>query len=301
MARIASTVACILWIGLAGCLETKDVAKLSADGSGTFVQTYEVDLNASKQLLDMFEMFRQGMPGAPAPSEPKPAVSDLMPDVFSAEATAALAKGVEGFTLESHDSRESQGRRTVTVTAKFQRLEGVAKAGRFFPAAVELAKNEDGSYTLAFEYRGVAAYMDAVKAVAGGKASLPFLPEGTDPSALVPLLEPILGTLSVERTITLPGTIVETNGTKGEDGSITWTARYAELMGTGFVQKATFRAEGLDLAPFRSQPDFADLYRRVVEANKAAAEKAKAGGGTPPPAPPVTPPPETPPAPGMGG
>ena len=101
--------------------------------------------------------------------------------------------------------------------------------------------------------------------------------------------EPFLKSLEYDRKLTLPGTIVETNGTKGEDGStVSWKLTFDDIKnGKVEPQTVTFKGEGLELKPFTVK--------------RSARRSLMGGGGMPrppkdaPPAAPATPPGGTPP------
>src|SRR5687768_13545902 len=187
MTRFLGLAACALSLVFGGCLKVKDETRLGDKGAGTLVQTFEVDLATTKHLTEIARLWL-GTSGPAAEGSTGPA-EDLFPDLFSAEATQGLAKGVDGFTLRSHEDVVSGGKRVVTVKADFKTLEAAARAGRFLTSAVELGKNADGSYTLSFEHQGVATFVDPSRPGAG-KPAIPGLPEGTDLSMVLGMLEP---------------------------------------------------------------------------------------------------------------
>jgi hypothetical protein len=127
---------------------------------------------------------------------------------------------------------------------------------------------------------------------------IPGLPEGTDLSAVTSMFEPFFATLATRRTLKLPGEVVETNGTKSEDGtSVTWSAGYDDLMNKGVLHRVAFRGEGIEWKPFHAQADFEALVRRIREATRAAAAEAPKPPVAPTTPPSGTPTPSAPPAP----
>jgi hypothetical protein len=288
--------AALLPLLLGGCLKTKDEANVDAKGAGSIVQTYDVDVAMEKQIKETIAMFGSSGFGAGAGGGgTAPPIEEMVPDLFSEASTRALAKGVEGFTLTSFSDATKDGHRLVEVKADFASLEAVAKAGRFMNAAVELAKNEDGTWTFAVEHAGIGSYVEMLKSQGG---EIPGLPKGTDLTAFTGMLEGYFGGLSSVRQVTFPTAVGETNGKKGEDGkTVVWTAGFSELMGKGAIHKATFSGEGLTLKPFRHAPNYGDMYRRMRESVKPAAPSpAPAPAPAPAPTTPSTGTPPTPPA-----
>src|SRR5207247_4686897 len=128
---------------------------------------------------------------------------------------------------------------------------------RVFPGSAELAKNADGTYTFVLD-------MMAGQKMGGGEPGADGGP-GMDPQMIAAMLEPMLGTLEFRQSLTLPGSIVETNGTKSEDGmTASWKVGFKDLMaGKGAnLMKVTFKGDGLELKPFKYMPDMKEVMER---------------------------------------
>lgn len=218
-----------------------------------------------------------GDPGAgPAPEAPKPPTDPV-------ERMKARWKDVPGLEVTNATTETKEGKAHVRLEAKFQTLEAYAQATNIEMGA-SLVKNEDGSYTLKFELRGPGrggrggerrdgpgmgegqpGGMDeggmegGTPGMDGGDAPRgpgPGGPGGTGGMGgmggpMAPLFEKHMAGLEFTRKLKLPGPIVETNGTKGEDGSVSWKLTYEEIKaGKVEPQSVTFQGEGLDLKPF---------------------------------------------------
>jgi hypothetical protein len=182
---------------LAGCLEARDQITLAADGSGTLRQTYVTDLKQAANLLEVLKMF-MGPTDMDAASAPDPLAPAWVKEA---------AKDVDGYTVTKAETTTKDDKRTTTVEAKFTSLAAAAKATAFFTSTVTLEKTEMGSWKLTFK-----------DAIAMPKEAQQGPMAGLDVGTLLGMLEDQLKTLSIRRSITLPTTIIDTNGTKSADG-----------------------------------------------------------------------------------
>ena len=82
----------------------------------------------------------------------------------------------------------------------------------------------------------------------------------------------------------MPGTVVETNGTKSEDGkSVTWSAGWKDVKEGKVVRTVTFKGEGLTLKPFHVRLNGEGKAEDVTKA--APTETPKEPAPAPAPAP----------------
>jgi hypothetical protein len=276
-------------LALAGCLKAHDDVVVKADGAGTYHETLVMDTAAMRDFRGAMKDLGFARPGgsgrgAPGMGEPgmdEPGMSGGDPAAAPPPAEDPLGrlknrwKDIPGLEVTKATSEEKDGRVTVDVEATFSTLEAYARASGIEMGA-ELVLNSDGTYTLTFERRinpAMRAYAEnggmpkrpAGTPPEGGEAGMdataPGGMEGGDgekgsdgPSpAIAAALEKSLAGLEVVRTLKLPGAVLETNGTKSEDGtSVTWKATVADLKdpraGTYFVK---FKGDGLDLKAFK--------------------------------------------------
>jgi hypothetical protein len=267
-----SVLAALLCLPLAACLETKEEFVLAADGSGTIKQKYVADLKATKQLLEGAMMFF----GDPSTGG---AIPDPLPNPVAPAWLRADAKGVEGYTLSKVEETTADDKRTTVVEAKFTCLEVAAKAGAFFTSSVSLQKTEAGAWKLSLRD----AWSKAKEAGGGGDPMANF-----DVTSVLPVFEEQLKTLRLERSFTLPGKILETNGKKSEDGkTVSWVVDYAKIVaGKDLEMTVVFEGgEGVTLAPFEHKRDLRSLFPRVTESPPKESEEKPAEPAPAPAAP----------------
>lgn len=227
-------------LALAGCVKQSDDVTVTADGSGTFSESIVLDLAAMKGLEDAL-----GGPGngkdAPGMGEGKsgPANDDPL------EKLKKEWKGIEGLEVTKATSEQKDGKTVVAIEAKFKTLEAYARATGMEMNA-ELKKNDDDTWTLKFTSNAQQAGGGA-----GGKDEAAEMAK-----AMMPMLEPFMKDLEVTRKLTVPGTVVSTDGVKSEDGtSVTWKVTWEDLKKGGDMpaQTVTFKGEDLELKPFSIQ------------------------------------------------
>ena len=171
----------------------------------------------------------------------------------------------------------------------------VSTSSRGIPA--QLKKNDDGSYTLDMDAIGLLRGMLGADAQQGGGSGAAG---GLSPSDILMAVGQMIPDLKVTRQFTLPGTIVETNGKKSEDGkTVTWTFASSDLAAAaGDVSKAPgkmtvrFKGEGLTLTPFTYTPDLSEVMKAMQPkppTPATPAEPKKPDEPKPPPEP-TTPP-----------
>lgn len=254
-ARLAAGVTAAAALVLVGCIKLHDDATVTADGSGSYTESLVIDLSAMKGIADAMGGMMGPQDGAPGMGEGKSGGLDEDP----LEKLKKQWKDIEGLEVTKAESTTKDGKVTVDVAAKFKTLEAYAKATGIEMNA-ELKKNDDGSYTLTFSG-------DEKMGPPAGEAAMGDAPmDGAameDPGAalgamILPMLEGFMKDLEMKRVLKVPGTIVETNGTKGDDGStVTWKFDFETLKKTQGMpsQTVTFKGEGLDLKPFKIQRD----------------------------------------------
>lgn len=249
LSRIAALVTAAATAVLVGCFKTDTKTTLNKDGSGVLTQRLEVDMSKMKELAEMFKGFA-GDPGAPAMDTPTtPPAEDMTAEFKKME---DKLRSVEGLTVKEFTRDAKDGKVVIAYTVEFKEWSLLGKGGAFL-SSVDLAKNADGSYTITFD--PTSGQMGGGGGGAGGGGG--DMPQGMDPSAFAPMLEPFLGSMEIATTLTLPGAITETNGTKSEDGStVSWKLGFKDIIASkGGGEKVTFKGEGLELKPFKFVPD----------------------------------------------
>lgn len=255
MARSASpsllgALALAACLALAGCIKSNDAVAVKADGSGSFTSTIVIDMKAMKGIADAMGGAFGKEPGAPE-EKPEDPLEKLKEEW----------KHIEGLEIVKATSEEKDGKVTMSVEAKFKTLEAYARATSMEMNG-KLEKKDDGSYVLSF-----ADDKDDKKEGEGAEGGEAGADMGAAmAAAMMPMLEGFMKGLEMTRKLTLPGKIVETNGTKSEDGStVTWTVKWDDIKKTQKTPKqtVTFRGDNLSLKPF-------------------AVTREKGGGGPPP-------------------
>jgi hypothetical protein len=283
--RVAAALALAATFALTGCIKSDAKTTLNKDGSGVVTARMEMDLSQIKALMDLANSFGNpgGAPGAPGaePGMDGAAMADAPPSMDPTAEFKKLEedlKKIEGLTVKDFKSEQKDGKYVTAFTAEFKDWSLLGKA-KVFNGSAELVKNADGSYT--FTMDPTAGQMGGGGGGSGG-AGEPQM----DPAMLAPMLEPYLGSMEMASTLTVPGTIVETNGTKSEDGStVSWKVGFKDLFGGAKgagIEKVTFKGEGLELKPFKYTPNIAEMKDMM-------SGKKEEKPGTPPVAPPAPP------------
>lgn len=258
---------------LVGCIKSDGKTTLNKDGSGVLTERLEMDMSQMKALMDLFGSFANpgGEPGMDAGAAMGEAPKVDMTSEFK-KMEDRLRK-TEGLTVKDFKTEEKDGKAVAAYTVEFKEWSQLGKGGAF-PQGAELVKNADGSYTFTIDPASALSGAGGGGAAAG--AGGPGAGAGgMDMAALAPILEPFLGSMEMAATLTVPGTIVETNGTKSEDGStVSWKFGFKDITAGkgGGMQKVTFKGEGLELKPFKTLPDV-DEMKDMFGGSKSKADK----------------------------
>jgi hypothetical protein len=286
--RVAAALALAATFALPGCIKSDSKTTLNKDGSGVVTQRMEMDLSQFKALADLANSFGGGAPGGEPGMDAGGMADPSMDPMAEIKELEAKLKKIEGLTVKDFKSEQKDGKYVTAFTAEFKEWSLLGQA-KVFGGTTELVKNADGSYTFSMDSSAGSQMGDGGAPgapPAGGEPGMdPGMP-AMDPSMLAPMLEQFLGSMEFASSLTVPGTIVETNGTKSEDGStVTWKVGFKEIFGAkdAGLMKVTFKGEGLELKPFKYVPNLAEM-KDMVGGKKE--EK--------PTTPPVTPPVENP-------
>lgn len=217
---------------------------LSSNGSGTVTMKMVMDMGKMEELMAMF----QGMqpPAAEGEVQEDPA-KELQEKVNVDEFKKQMAgrKGVEIVSATSIDDAEKKLKGFEAVI-KFATLEDFFRAGMDTMHTVRLEDAGEGRWKLT-RTRTLPEGMDATSEEATAQMEM-----------FKPMLEPMMGDLSMVFALAVPGTIVETNGTKDESGKVTsWKLGFNELMSPkAEPMVVVFKAEGdVTLKPFHLTTD----------------------------------------------
>lgn len=267
--------------GLPGCMQNESKVTLLADGSGTVKDGTVVDLEKTKGLMEMARMFGGGQGGGGGPGIPENLdVEQMIEASYSKEALTAQLEGVEGVEVKEVKSEAKDGKRLASREFAFSDFHALG-AAVFQAMTAELKKNEDGSFTLEMDALGAMRPMLSMGGgEAGGAGGGGF---AFDAGAMIGMFSEVIGDFRSQQTFVLPGAVLETNGTKGEDGkSVTWKFSIDDLKkmtsdGKDAPGRMTvrFKGENLTLKPFKYAPDMAAMTRRL-SAPPAAKPGAKA-------------------------
>jgi hypothetical protein len=275
----------------AACMKQESKTTVLKDGSGTIVYTMTNDLVAWGKLRAQLAPFIGG--SSASGSDP---AADAEPLVDVDDFTHLKVEGIKW--TKPPEQTVKDGKQTIRLEAAFSDWSLLGKANLVFGSA-SLAKNEDGTWTWT-----LASPFDFASFLSG--SSSPEGASGLSPEMLqmiqaaIPLFQEYLGGLEVAQTLTLPGTIVETNGTKSEDGTtVSWKIGFKDVVAGKTTMKVTFKGEGLELKPFQTKPDPRRLIDKLTKPRpKAPPTVTPSTPGEPKPGEPK--PGEPPPAPAMG-
>jgi hypothetical protein len=263
-----------------GCIQSDAKTTLLADGSGSSTDSVSIDIQKIKDLMEMAKAFGGNEPGMGGPEVPDMDIEKTMDAAFTEDSIRKQMKEVPGVELKNVKSEKKDGKRTVTTEIAFADFSSLGKVNG--QSAVTLAKNDDGSWTLTYDALGGQGAMLSGGAQAGKEGGAEGMPAGMDMSAMMGMFEPYLGTLEMKRTVTLPGTILETNGTKADDGkTVSWKFTFKDLMTppkdgkSAATMTVRFKGDGLTLKPFSFKPDPREAMKRFgAEGPKHEAGKA---------------------------
>lgn len=266
--------ACLL--ALPACMKAKGEAVLAQDGSGTITEKATFEQAAIAQLIEMAAL-QSGGQDAGGGGGQQDAMTKGIEGMMNLDAIKKRYAGKAGVTLQSISRTDDleQGTVAIETKAKFTTIDAYFRVGAGMlgrAAEIRLAETSPGVWTFSrgvwFSYAGVVINDE--------------LPEdmAAQIEGMKPMLEGIVGGLEIVLSLQVPGTIVETNGTKNAAGTgVSWTFGFADLTNVKKMkQSVTFKADGLALKPFhiRIGPD-----GRVEDVDAAASAA--------PPKAPVTP------------
>lgn len=265
----AAALVAVVGLSTAGCIQSEDKTVIGKDGSGTAVVDMTVDLSKIEQMTEMFKGFGGGEPGmepgmeGDKPTEPK---ENGLTDEMSEEKIKEKLKEHPGIELTKYTNEKKDGKQAIHMEFKFKDVADYAKADFFGNKSVELAKHDDGTYTLTFDPMGGQGDKLGGGGDAAGMAEAD--PMGGDPSMFMGMLEPFLGTLEVKSKITVPGTITETNGTKDGESTVGWAFGWKSMMEAMKDKKpvswtVSFKGEGIELKPFKVKPDAEAMGKKM--------------------------------------
>lgn len=242
--RLCIALLAALLLALPGCIKMDQKIALSSNGSGTVTMKMVMDMGKMEELMAMF----QGMqpPAAEGEVQEDPA-KELQEKVNVDEFKKQLAgrKGVEIVSATGIDDAEKKLKGFEAVI-KFATLEDFFRAGMDTMHTVKLEDAGEGRWKLT-RTRTLPEGMDATSEEATAQMEM-----------FKPMLEPMMGDLSMVFALAVPGTIVETNGTKDESGKVTsWKLGFNELMSPkAEPMVVVFKPEGdVTLKPFHLTTD----------------------------------------------
>jgi hypothetical protein len=227
---------------LAGCVKSKDTFAVKPDGSGTAKLVATLDLTMVNQLKEMLG----GMGGDTGEMDVD---KEMNPD----EVRRRL-EGKEGIKIVSVTTVEDKEKNTLTHTLEleFASLELLFKSGAVKEMNVTLEKDAEGNYTLTRALGG-----DQIPQDAEGLEQL---------QAMMMMFEPFMGKLEVSSTLTFPGAILETNGTKEGENQVTWSLTFKDIgKADKMRQVVKFSGQGVTMKPFAVTASEMDAARAEAE------------------------------------
>lgn len=246
IARFGTLAAALVLFALPSCIKAKAKVALGKDGSGTITETDTLDMSKMGELAEMMKGMGGGGggPGGPGgPGDGKAGGEDPFKELDEESNPDSIKKklaGKKGIELLSATRSEDTEKKTRTSERKikFATFEDYYRCGLTKSLDVQL-ESVDGAWKLTQN-------MTMPGGDAGGAEAEQMA------TMMKPMLEPFLGEMEMNFSIDLPGTVVETNGTKNDAGTgVTWKMGFADLFDAkkrSFT--VTFKGEGLTLKPF---------------------------------------------------
>jgi hypothetical protein len=244
-----------LLLALPGCMEMEGKQTINKDGSGTMTTTIVMDVAKIEQIKASFG------PGMDIEGE------DVEGDHKEELARINAFDGVKVVSA-TYSKDEETKKESTTVEIAFDSLEQYYKSGIDEGSDISLAQTEAGEWVLTQTMK-----------VGDGEHEAP---EGDDPQVemMKGMLKAFMSDLKITKSVTVPGTIIETNGTKDEAGhTATWTLGFDDMFDAAKrTMTVKFKGEGLALKAFHVSAAEMDAAKEKLEAEieKAKAESAKA-------------------------
>jgi hypothetical protein len=251
-----------------GCMQSDTKTTILADGSGTCSDTTVIDIAKTKEIIEGLKGLSQMSGGGAGPGglsiPPDLDIDKLLESQYSEAALKKQLADSPGVVMKAVSSEVKDGKRTAKREFAFAEFPTLSRLV-FQTGTAELKKNDDGSWTLDMDAIGM---LRGMLETAGGEMGGGG---GFNPADLLGMVGSMLGDFRMKREFTLPGTIVETNGKKSEDGkSVSWTFASEDLQkASADVTKAPgkmsvrFKGDGLLLKPFKYAPDMKEMMKSM--------------------------------------
>ena len=248
------------------CLKASSRTVLKKDGSGTYVQVSTLEMERAEAYQKMLLAKARSLAIPDDEQEENPYAS------LDAKACARELKDRRGIKSatggESSDGAKKT--RTYDLRVEFESLKAFYEAGVIEDMTVKLERAKDGkSWTLTTRH------------IFDGNDNVPQ--EGTAADqrmklreALLKALEPYWSTLTIKSRLTLPTKVLETNGTKAEDGrTVSWRVEFKQLADPkNLMQTVTFEhVEGLKLEAFELTANDIENAREAFEMEREEKRK----------------------------
>lgn len=227
------------------CIKQKVATKVKTDGSGTVAMAVTFNLEKIEQLKEMMGGMMGGSEGEGQDDPLKQA---------DPEQIKKLLKGNEHVRVVSADTTKDDEKKTLThtINIEFDSLQALYESGLIEGMDTKLEKLESGDYRWTTEMS------------MGGEGM--GTPEEMEQQAqmMMAMFEPFLGDMEMSGSVTLPTAVVETNGTKGEAGDVSWVMTFKDLLKADKrKQTVTFKGDGIAWKPFEVKA--ADAKKKRAE------------------------------------
>lgn len=242
--RLCIALLAALLLALPGCMKMDQKIALSSNGSGTVTMKMVMDMGKMEELMAMFQGMQPPAAEGEVREDPAKELQEKV-DVDEFKKQLSGRKGIEVVSATGIDDAEKKLKGFEAVI-KFATLEDFFRAGMDTMHTVKLEDAGEGRWKLT-RTRTLPEGMDATSEEATAQMEM-----------FKPMLEPMMGDLSMVFALAVPGTIVETNGTKDESGKVTsWKLGFNELMSPkAEPMVVVFKPEGdVTLKPFHLTTD----------------------------------------------
>ncbi len=275
----STLVSCVATVAIAaslallpGCMKMNQSLVVSKDGSGTAQIKMVMDMAKVQEIMDMFGPMMGGEGGEGGDEMKKDIEEKTNLDEMKKQLEGK--KGIELISATAIDDPEKK-QKGFEAKLKFASLEVFFRAGLDMGHNIKLEDAGEGRWRLTRS-------MDMPGMDGGGEE------EAAQAEMIKGMLEPMMGELEMGFSISIPGSIVETNGTKDEAGtSVTWKQSFATMLDSkASKQVVVFKPEaGLTLKAFDLKTDKDGAVSDAKPTTPSASDPVPAPAPAPEPAP----------------
>ncbi len=238
--RLATLLAGLALLVAPGCMKGSQTMVVGKDGAGTATMKIVVDQGKMNEIMEMIKGMMGGGDEMGGGDPPMKKEFEEKMNLDEIKKKLEGKKGVELVSATPIDDAEKK-LKGFEVKVKFDSIENYFRAGVAENVDVELVDLGGGSWKITHK---------TIMGGPGGESS------GEEDAAQMEMVkgmfEPFMGEFEMLLTVTVPGQVTDTNGTKDAAGStVTWKMGFEDMLDSKKrTQTITFKAEGATLKPF---------------------------------------------------